>query len=476
MKPAHSNFAFLVLVLQFGALGFANEPARSARAQPLPTISGEASAAVGVDRQENTVDSPQIVSGLVVSEVTGQPITNALVEVSSPAMEMRGLMGPRPGVYAARTDPGGHFKLELPPSPTISFNVFAAGYEEAAHQWMGGNTQFLNIPFATARKRDFKIQLRPGLYVRGVVMDESKRPVSEVAVEATMRESMGYGYVAFDQTDAKGRFQLFNFPLQPLGFIGGTDARGEVRFEHPDMLRTTLRDIYKMPPTERTNLQITLLNGHRIDGTISSATGQLVPELLVEAVPVVDSAARKSTITDARGRFTLRGLQGGVDLVAHSFTLKQKARKVLRLADADLQIDLRLEPVVYKNPPKIVSLFGMKLANVTPEVQEIYDLPSPNGIVILDPGKNHFRLGIGTLTEGESFWIVGNRVVNDLREMVFEILRICAIDPPGQPNEGCRGQVRIVYRYPRRAGTNTQRLTLNDNDMRELMELAARMQ
>src|SRR5579862_729966 len=179
MKLAHSYFSCFALFVQFGALVFANGPAASAPIQTPTTVSSEPSATVGVDR---TVDKPQVISGAVVSEVTGQPITNALVEVSSPSMPMRGLMGARPGVYAARTDPAGRFKLELPPSRTISFNVFAAGYEEAAGQWMASKTQLEDIPFPAAQAQDFKIQLRPALYVTGVVMDESKRPVSAVVV------------------------------------------------------------------------------------------------------------------------------------------------------------------------------------------------------------------------------------------------------------------------------------------------------
>lgn len=464
-------FALFLFLLQVGALSFGNEATRSDPRSGPTTNSRGLSEAPLTGRQ-----SKSVIAGLVVSEATDQPVSNALVRASSPAMELRGVREPQAGVYDARTDPTGRFKLELPPGQTVSINVLAPGYEEAAGQWMSRNTKLQNIPFATAQKPDFKIMLRPALYVTGVVTDELKRPVPRTHVEATMRESRGFGYVAFDETDAKGRFEVFDFAFRPTDFDGGTNARAQVVFEHPDMLRTTLRDIYALPEEQRTNLQITLRKGHQITGTIASATGQLLPGLLVEAIPAAENAARKSAITDSRGRFTLRGLQGEVALVAHALALKQKARKVVRVADEDVQTTLLLEPILYKDPLKIVTLFGMKLANVTPEVQETYGLFSPTGVVILDPGKNHFRLGIGSLTEGESFWIVGNRIVNNIRDMIFEILRISAIDPPGQPNEGCRGRVRIVYQYPRRAGTNTQSLTLNDSDMRELMELAATLQ
>ena len=52
--------------------------------------------------------------------------------------------------------------------------------------------------------------------------------------------------------------------------------------------------------------------------------------------------------------------------------------------------------------------------------------------------------------------------------MVAELLRIDAIAPPGDPNEGCHGSIRVVYVYRSGAGTNTQRLTLTDEDIAEL--------
>lgn len=309
----------------------------------------------------------------------------------------------------------------------------------------------------------------------GSVVDESNHPIAAVHVEATLREAWGYGYLGFGETDLDGRFEIFNFPLQP-DFGGATKAAGQVVFEHPDRLRTTLRDVYQLTEAQRAHLKITLLAGHQIKGTILSAAGQPVPGLQVETIPIVASGARKSAVTDAAGGFTVRGLQGEVTLIAYASALKQKTRTPVRVADADVQVALWLEPIVYRDPLKSATLFGMRLAEVTPELQQTYDLSSSNGVVIVDPGTNQFRLGLGTLTEGDNFWMVGNRAVRGLREMVLAILRINAIEPPGQPNEGCRGRVRLVYEYPRGAGTSTQFLSLNDHDLQELMALAAVLQ
>jgi hypothetical protein len=430
--------------------------------------------ALSIPANQSRSSKLHVISGLVVSEVTGQAVSNALVRASTTALDLTRLNVSLPGMTEARTDTAGRFKLELASSQTLSVNVFAAGYEEAARTWNSGENPCRNMDFATAEREGLRIKLHPALYVAGIVVDELKRPIPEVSIEATMRSTRGYSYLEFENTDSDGRFELFDFPLTP-NFDGNTNAQGQVTFDHPDTLRTIMRNVYVMPEQQRTNVRITLLKGHEISGVVRSATGQLVTGLLVEAVPGAERAARKSALTDAQGHFTLRGIQGNVVVTAHSLDLNQKAQESLTVSGQNLQLALQLSPIVYTNPPKRYSLFGMTLANVTPEIQRAYDLPSETGVVILDPGKNHFRLGIGTLAEGESFWIVGERGVRDLREMILEIVRISSIEPPGNPNEGCRGRVRVVYRYPLGGGTNTQFLTLNQDDLQELMALLATM-
>jgi hypothetical protein len=129
--------------------------------------------------------------------------------------------------------------------------------------------------------------------------------------------------------------------------------------------------------------------------------------------------------------------------------------------------------VVITNPPTPASLLGMKLADMTPELQVAFDLYAPTGVLILDPGTNSVRLGIGSRHRGERFWMVGNRQIKNLREMVAELLRINQIEPPGDPNEGSRGNIRVVYDLLRGAGTDTEWLRLTEEDIAELKKAAA---
>ena len=411
----------------------------------------------------------QPVSGVVTAADTGKPIANVLVRVSSPAIDMRSRRGQQPWLYDGVTDAEGRFTIQVPKTQKISLNAFAPGYEEAAGLWMSGNWTFYNVSFPSSHDPGFNIKLRPALYVTGVVLDESGLPFSGADVETTIEGKNSTAYVAFDTTGANGRFEIFDFPLHPVAFDGNTNAQGRLTFRNSTKLTRSIENIYALSAAERTNLQVILSSGHEIKGTILGVNGQPSVNITVEGVPADLRAAQRTTWTDAEGRFVLRGLPDGeVSLQAHSLAFDRQARNGVQLAGADKEVNLALEPVVFKNPPKPVTLLGMKLANVTPELQAVYNLDSPTGVVILDPGTNHLRLGIGELSPGESFWLVGHKEVRNLREMVTEVLRVDAIAPPGDPNEGCHGSVRIVYEFRNRVGTNTQRLKLTDEDRAEL--------
>ena len=74
----------------------------------------------------------QAVSGLVLDAFTHAPVTDALVRVSSPAINMNGVRDQRPGLFDGQTDSHGRFRIPVPPNPNISLNVFARGYVETA--------------------------------------------------------------------------------------------------------------------------------------------------------------------------------------------------------------------------------------------------------------------------------------------------------------------------------------------------------
>ncbi|GAI69932.1 unnamed protein product, partial [marine sediment metagenome] len=120
---------------------------------------------------------------------------------------------------------------------------------------------------------------------------------------------------------------------------------------------------------------------------------------------------------------------------------------------------------------KPLLLLGMQLKDVTPEIQTNYQLYHSFGVLIFEPGFGHQRLGIGELQKGYYFWMVGNKKIHNVREMITEILRINAKPKPtvgGMVREGHKGFVRTVYGYGKGRETNTQYLKFTEEDVREL--------
>jgi hypothetical protein len=428
----------------------------------------------------------RFVSGAVLAEDSGKPIEHALVRASSPPIDMRLLEGRRPDLYDAMTDANGHFTIKIPftenmskneVNPHISLNAFAPGYGEAAGSWVNPNYALYDAPISIYRTNEFIIKLRPAFYVAGRVVDESGQPFPGAFVAAMVHDESSTICVAA-YTEDNGRFQIFDFPLEPLTPLDGKSARrGQLSFFSSIKLTRVITNVYAMNEAERTNLQVILRSGHEVKGVITSAgsrDNQPPPpaHAMIEVVPADKNAAQRRTVSNADGRFEVRGLPDGeLSIRAHTSGFEQGARRTVQLEGRDAEINLRLEPVVFKHPPKPVRLWGMELASVTPELQTVYDLDLPSGVLVLDPGTNSLRLGIGALSQGECFWIVGRKQINNLPDMVAELLRIEAIAPPGDPNEGCHGRIRVVYSYRNAAGTMTQTLKLTDEEIAELKNI-----
>ena len=215
--------------------------------------------------------------------------------------------------------------------------------------------------------------------------------------------------------------------------------------------------------------------GHDIKGVVTTSIGRPAANVRIEAVPSDPTAQYKEGMTDAEGKFVLEGLPAGdIALRAHSFLLEQKARVSVRLAEANIVQDLKLQPVAMKGPLSLVNVLGMRVADITPELKAAYDLEEhAQGVLIVHPGPNIERLGIGEAEEGEYIWMIGQKQIANVREMVDELLRINELEPPpeGRSAEGHRGSVRLVY--SNHHWSRTQHIELTESDEAELKKLAA---
>jgi hypothetical protein len=102
-----------------------------------------------------------------------------------------------------------------------------------------------------------------------------------------------------------------------------------------------------------------------------------------------------------------------------------------------------------------------------------YDLDEEaKGVLIVNPGPNIARLGIGEPEAGEYIWMIGQKPIANLREMLDELLRINELEPPADDwrEEGHRGHIRLVYSNRHRSITT--RIEFTAEDALELKKLA----
>jgi hypothetical protein len=413
------------------------------------------------------------VSGQVCAEDTGNPINGALVRIAVPATDMRFVrISTSHKIYQTNTNNEGNFSIVLPLNDTndISVDVLAKGYRSAAGTYnSGGDFSLYKIAIKPDQQINLSIKLPKALYIAGTVIDNSGKAISGVRIQGRMMLKNGYADIGSTESDTTGRFEIFDFPPAK-----NPDETGVLQFWHPQFEDVHISDIYEKNQDDLTALKIIMPRGLKVTGILLDSSGKPAVNTRVEAMAC--GTVIKNYITDSNGQFELAGLkQGPIILHAIANNANQKAMKELMLLKEESVI-LKLEPIELEKNINTVTLLGMQLADETPALKKLYDLSDIAAVVILNPGVNHERLGIGKLEKGFSFWIIGDKKISNMKEMISEILRINALPKPPagtRTQEGYHGFVRVVYLM--RSGTNTQYLRLSDEDTKQLREVGKQL-
>ena len=284
---------------------------------------------------------------------------------------------------------------------------------------------------------------------------------------ARVVSARSYGFIEVIATNPDGSFEIFSYPAPPAG--RNRTSKGAVSFFHPDYIEAEIEDIYALAPEKREAMRIVLGTGYKVTGTVLDVAGKPVPNAMIKAIRK-DGTHRKATLTDANGKFALRGLSQGLTLLsARSLEIKQNVQLPMALNSDQIDLEVRLRTIPLPADLEKHTVLGMQLTDVTPELKSAYDLYyDDRGALILDPGKDSDRLNIGRIAEGYVFRVVGNKRIGSVREFVDRILAETA----GQNAE--EYWVRVVYTFNRvdAAGINTQHLRLTKDDLKHLQGLS----
>jgi hypothetical protein len=461
--------------------------------------------------------SQRRVAGRVLAGETRRPIANALVRIAIPAVDMRyiGTASERaaadgetkPEIYETRTDPNGWFEMLVPVGENqqrFAIDALAPGYgTAAANDGSIPDLVMLTVPRAEGSPgpdtSNLTILLPRTLYVAGMVKDAQGAPAAGVPVEGTVHVA-GVGYVvANTQTDAQGCFEIFDFPLRQRP--GDT---AELVFNPSDAASVTVNGLHDMSDQARASLLVTLPLGLKITGVLLDAEGRPATGVKVTAMCIGGTRAHPSalgepppeftlpltlvrhTTTDAKGRFTLRGLESDwlklpgstltVELTAWTADFEQRVVQPVTLSDHDEDVTLRMERVGFKGSLTPVTLFGMQLVSTPPELRDRNSSDFGGGLLVLDPGPQRQRLGLGEFQRGYRFSTVGSRSVFSLKDMVKGLLEEMT---PARTKEASAApqtpyQVQISYRT-RGGSSKDGSMTLTPEDVEELKKLAEQL-
>jgi 5-hydroxyisourate hydrolase-like protein (transthyretin family) len=407
--------------------------------------------AVEPEQTGQTVSRPQrsnsarsaIVHGRV-TDATGAPLADVRVRVAIPATDMRLVDVSTPHKrLETRTDARGEYRLEIPEieaPTTVSLDAMKPGYRRLVGT-LSARGDWKNVQVGPGAEAEATLILKPALYFAGVVVDERGSPIPSVKTTSRRVADRGYAFVEVTATDADGSFEIFGYQAQRPG--QNPQSKGAVSFVHPDYIDAEIEDIYALAPEKREAIRIVLGTGYKLTGTVLDVVGKPVPKAMIKAIRK-DKTHRKTTLTDANGKFALRGVSGGlIMLTARALDIRQQTHLPMALRSDMNNLEVGLKAIKLPANLKLYTVLGMQLADVTSELRSIYDVVDGfGGALIVDPGKDSDRLNIGGLAEGDLFFSVGStRRIGSVSEFVNQILAETA----GQ--NGDEYSVRVVYNF-----------------------------
>lgn len=426
----------------------------------------------GPSAPQQAKQAPAIVGS--VSDPEGAPLADALVRVVIPEMDLRLASPPADArVYEVRTDAEGAYRLELPgidAPTTASIEVLKPGFLRSSGPPMGWVMDDRRLQITPGAEAAASFELTPSRYFKGVAVDDEGEPVAGASVQAYLHDDRSSGWAESTRTAEDGSFELFNYAEKFTAaehHVG--PARARVLLSREDHVAGTIGDLLALPEGDRESIRVVLPKGAVLAGTVLDAAGEPAPGVTIKANS--DGNEMKATTTDALGAFRLQGIEKApVTLSVISAELGQKGTAEIQV-EGDLDgLSLRLRAMDLPDAPATYDVLGLELADLDPKYQDAFELFNAKGALIVDPGADPDRLGIGTLARGYVFWLVGEERVGNVREFVERVIAEAEAQPVAP------APVRVVYEFHSKDGdgTNTQYLSLMPEDIDLLKQTLAR--
>lgn len=420
-----------------------------------------------------------------VTDSDDRPLAEAVVRIVVPSIDLRFFFEESEHrTWTTKTDADGSYSIEIgdiEKETTAAVDILHRGHRRLVGTLMRGGDEN-EIKLVPGKVVSFDAQLPSSWYFAGQVVDRKGKPIAGASVSSSLSIDGGSAGIERTVSDKEGRFAIYSYEAS---FFAADPNRGQstasISFRHDQHIDAELENIEALDVEARDDLRVVMMWGFSIGGTVTRSDGTPAGNQVV-SIQIDKPYQWRGTRTDDTGQYHFDGISGGeATLRVMDVAGNQKSIDQWLVTDHDLEKNVSLKPI--QSPIAATqNLLGMTLADVTPAVNDAYDLNAARtgGVMIVDPGDQFESLGIGELRSGYVFWMVGNDNVGDLRTMIDFLIqeaRSPTTPPDGQGNtsawidrETGKSHVRVVYSLNNEhfQGTNTQYMVLTPKQVDEL--------
>ena len=232
----------------------------------------------------------------LVQDALGRPLVGAQVSVRADRQRL-----------SAETDAQGRFGLQVAEG-LYTVSASAPGYVAAGER---------QVPVALSTGGEVELTLEPGGALEGLVLDADGRPLPDAFV-FVYRDGQRLGQAP---SDAQGRFRVSELDPGPVELFARSRDRARCA-----------RLPAEARPGQVQLVTLRLAPGAQVTGTVSTARGEPLPEVEVQARSV-QGDVRRSGKTDDQGQFTVADLYPG----RYRVTIPGLTRDAPR-AEAELEV------------------------------------------------------------------------------------------------------------------------------------------
>lgn len=290
-----------------------------------------------------------IVSGIVLSAATGQPLRDASIRLRKAGVSSTPL--------SAMTGPDGRFEIKNVEAARYYLFASKAGYVSMEYGQKGPDDPLRLLALAPGQTvRDISFQLIRGAVITGYVYNEDGEPIENMQIHAERyqyykgkRRLMPLGYA---QTDDRGKYRIYDLPpgkyyisasAEPMSY--GESASYEPTYypgvaDPSQSSPVTIRAGDEFPDVDVTLHRVGVFHVRgQVTNGISNASLANATVYLATTLEPWEEFGTAGTIRGANGDFDVEGIRPGTyDLIAKlSFKGNEyQARQRVTVTDSDL--------------------------------------------------------------------------------------------------------------------------------------------